>query len=105
VDGNEGSRGQHRALHTLLAAIGQEGTKVCEVAELGPVDRGGAGWQRVTDLRDYDPDFACRYLNPRVFGDGALRPELEPNARHEQVCLISRLALEREGSVGGVMPG
>jgi hypothetical protein len=99
VDRHERARGQHRALHALLAA-GEEGAEVGEVAEAGVVAGAlGADGQRRADLGDDDPDLARGDLDPRVPVDREHRPEPEPQARHEHLGLVARLAPEGDGVV------
>ena len=105
VDRNQAARRQYRSLHALLAAVLEKLAKVGEVAEFRPVDgRLGSGRQPLADLRDHHADLARRHLHPRVFGHQVPRPELEPDARHEQSRLIAGLAVEGDGGVGGVVP-
>jgi hypothetical protein len=104
VDGREGARRQHRALNSFLSPAAHERAKVGEVAEVGPVHgRLGPRRQRLADLRDDDSDLAGGHLDPWVPDDLVGRPELEPDARHQQVCLVARLALERDRGVGSVV--
>ena len=95
VDRRGGARGQDRALHAPLAAVGQEGADVGEAAELGLVDgRLGAGRQRRADLGDDQADVVGRHLHPGVALDLEDRPQLEAQARHQQVGLVAGLAVQ-----------
>ena len=83
VNRDERARRQHGALDAFLAAVVHERAEIGEVAELGPIDgRLGACGQALADLRDDDTDLARRNLHPRIEGDGVVRPQLEPDARH-----------------------
>ena len=86
---------EQRALHTLLPAAVDERLDVRVVAELGLVDTAlGADRQLQTDLRDHHADLAGRHLHPRELLHAEDRPQLEPQARHQQLRLVARLALE-----------
>ena len=97
VDRDERARGQHRALHALLAAVLDEGAQVREVPELRLVDRAlRADRQRRTDLRDHHADLAGGDLHPRVLLDLEERPQLEAQPRHQERGLVAGLAVERD---------
>jgi hypothetical protein len=95
VDGGDGARRQHRALHTLLAAGGDEALQVLEIAEVRLVDRRlGPDRQRGADLGDHHADQAGGDLHHRMAGDGVERPELEAQARHQEARLVAGFAVE-----------
>jgi hypothetical protein len=50
---------------------------------------------------DDDADLARRDLHPRVLGHRVDRPQLEPDAGHQQPGLVAGLALEGQWLVGG----
>jgi hypothetical protein len=102
MDRHQGPGREHRALHTLLAVVGDEPPQVREVAE-GRVVPGalGADRQRPSDLGDDHADLAGLDLDPGILGDRVHRPQLEPRPRHQQVGLVAGLAVERDGVVVG----
>ena len=105
VDRRRGTRGQDRALHAPLAAVGQERADVGEAAELRLVDRRlGAGGQRRADLGDDQADVVRRDLDPGVPLDLEDGPELEPEPGHEQVGLVAGFALEGDQLVALHLP-
>src|SRR5207237_10496598 len=97
MDREQRARRQHRALHTLLAALGDEVREVREVLELKLVLGAlGADGQWRTHLRDDHTDLAGRDLHPRELLHAEDRPELEPKPRREELGLISGLTMERD---------
>ncbi len=100
MDREQGARGEDGTLYALLATVGEEARQVGEVAELGLVHRAlGADGQGRAELGDHDADLASRNLHPRVALDGEDGPELESQARHEQLGLIAGFAVEADGVV------
>jgi hypothetical protein len=100
MDGKQRSRGEHGALHSLLAIIGEESPDVAEVAEQLVVGRRlGTDREGGTDLGDDDADLARGHLDPGVLLDRVDRPEFEAQARHEEVGLVAGLAVEGDDVV------
>jgi hypothetical protein len=95
VDGRRRARRQDRPLHPSLTAVGQEGAEVGEAAELVLVDGGlGARRQRLAHLGDHEPHVVGGHLHPRVALDAEQRPQLEPQAGHEELGLVPGLPVE-----------
>src|SRR5258708_13966123 len=89
--------GSTGALDPLLAAVLDEDADVPEVDELRLVERRlGTDRQRSADLRDDDADLARRNLHHRMARHRVDRPQLEPQAGHQEDSLIPGLAGERD---------
>jgi hypothetical protein len=92
---------EHRALHAPLPAVGQEGAEVGERPELRLVDGGlGPCGQRLAHLGDDEADVVGRHLDPRVALHAEEGPQLEAKARHQQLGLVPRLAVQGHELVG-----
>ncbi|MEZ5217971.1 MAG: hypothetical protein R2715_15610 [Ilumatobacteraceae bacterium] len=100
MDRQQGARGEDRALHALLAAVLDERADVGEVAERRVVASAlGTDRQRPTHLGDDHTDLPRRNLHPRELAHGVDRPQLEAEARHQELGLIAGLAGEGDGIV------
>ncbi len=95
VNRQQRSRGKQRALHTLLPAAIDERVDVRVVTELGLVDTAlVTDRQLLADLGDDHTDLTGGYLHPRELLHTEDRPQLEPQTRHQELRLVTRLALE-----------
>ncbi len=102
VNGSQRSRRQNRPLHAFLPALGDEGSEIAEVAELGFIDaRFCANGSRLAHLSDDHANLSRRHLHPRMFRDGVDQEELEAKARHQQLGLVTGLAIEGHWVIAG----
>ena len=93
---------EHRPLHAFLTIVSDEAPEIGEVAELRLIDsRFSADGQRLAYLRYDHAYFAGRHLYPGEFFHFVQRPHFPPQTGHQQFCLISRLAIERDRIVTG----
>ncbi len=99
------ARREHRTLHTLLSAAGDERADVGELSEFSLVDPGlPAGRKRRADLRHDQTDLAGRNLHPRVLLDTVDGPEAERDTGHQQVGLIAGFPRERHRTGAFLLP-
>jgi hypothetical protein len=107
-DGMDGCRRtgrKHRPLDAALAAVVQERPDVGEVPELGLVDRRlCAGGEPAPDLSEHETDVVGRNLDPIVALHAVDGPQLETEARHQEVGLETGLAFQGEDLVGCELP-
>ena len=87
---------QHLALRALLAAAGEEGAHVAEVADRGVVGERLAGRQVAAIAREHVADLALRHRDHRADVDAVLERREEVEAAAAHVGLEARFAAERE---------
>ena len=76
--------------------------QVTEITELRFVHRRlRADGQRLSNLRNHHADLARGHLHPGMLRHGEHQAEFEAEAGHEQLRLVSRFPMERQGVVSG----
>ena len=102
VNGSQGSRRQNRPLHAFLPALADEGSEIAEVAKFGLVDaRFCANGRWLAHLSDDHANLSRGHLHPRMFAYGVDQDKFEAEAGHEQLSLVTGLAVEGHGVVAG----
>ena len=95
VNGSQSSRRQNRPLHAFLPALGDKGSQIAEVAEIRFIyARFCANGRRLAYLSDDHANLSRGHLHPRMFGHGVNHEQFEAQSGHQQLGLVSGLAVE-----------